>query len=285
MGLLSHLFGKSSKSIKTTPSQKSNADMRNVLNEQRELERQQLRQKRIEYERNKTIEFENELNSIPEYEITKSDFAKLKYPEDYEFKFSSVTAKTSLDKIGNFVVIDTETTGLKRSSSVLELSGIKYEHFQPIEKFETLVRPTKETSWEEAQKINGISPEMVADAPTINEVAMSFIEFCADYNFVGHNLEYDLKILEHKGICFSTKRKFFDTLQLAKKVWKTPKKKWDRDSEQYEIDYDGDYDVLDYRLETLCSEIKVFRNDAHRSDSDCLATAKIFEYLVRMITL
>ena len=84
---------------------------------------------------------------------------------------------------------------------------------------------------------------------------------------MGHNLEFDLKFLYRNGINFlSHKRKYYDTLKIAKTVLKR-----------------GDSlnsDVSDYKLTTLCDYYDIRDNDsAHRSLSDALSTGLLFKNL------
>lgn len=243
--------------------------------EEEELKRRQeyeeRQRKAKELRDKKAKEFDDKLSSIPKWDIKLSnDFAKDSNRPYKEIKFSSITAKTNKDKLSHFVVIDTETTGLNSTCGVVELSGIRFDNFEPTMVFDTFVKP-RAKNWKKAEEIHHISPEMVKDSPTIEEVAKSFIEFVGDYDIVGHNLEFDLGILEDKGIVFEGKRKYFDTLPIAQKHLKKPKMKWDKEYEMYDIDYDSDWDVEDHKLETLCDYYDIQRNDAHMSDSDCYA--------------
>ena len=76
------------------------------------------------------------------------------------------------------------------------------------------------------------------------------------------------------------KRKYYDTLSIAEKTLKLPRKKWNKELECYEINYDADYDVYDHKLETLCNYYRIRDNaSAHRATSDCLATGYLFRKL------
>jgi DNA polymerase-3 subunit epsilon len=67
------------------------------------------------------------------------------------------------------VYLDTETTGLRGAyaggrDEIVELA-ILDNRGKPI--INQLLRPTRRNSWPDAQRIHGISPAMVADAPTL----------------------------------------------------------------------------------------------------------------------
>lgn len=199
-----------------------------------------------------------------------------------ELKYSNITAKSSLEKLGKFVVVDIETTGLSAAhDDVVEIAAIKCENFIPVEIFETYIFPPKGIN-EEAAKVNKITADMVEGAPLLYEVIPSLQEFISGYNLVAHNFEFDFKFLCRGGLDIVTeKRKYFDTMIIAQKMLKKPKYKYDKEWEEYAIDYDSDYDVEDHKLDTLCSYYGIMRNNEHRALSDCYDTARLFKKLAK----
>lgn len=230
-------------------------------------------------------DFQKTLISLHKSEVTLSSvkIPKKEVSELSEVKFSSITAKSNYEKLGNFVVIDTETTGLSSSKNeIIEVAAIYFEDWTPKSKFETLIKPQKDIS-NEITSLTSITMDMVENAPSISEVIPSLLEYIGKNNIVGHNLYFDMKFLYHNGLDFLfQKHKYYDTLELAQKVLKKQKKKWDKESECYEFDYDSDYDVEDYKLTTLCEYYNIRDNSgAHRAASDCLATGLLFQNLVK----
>ena len=67
---------------------------------------------------------------------------------------------------------------------------------------------------------------------------------------------------------------------LAGHLLKKPKWTYDRDSGGYGPNYNQNYDVMDYKLGTLCAHFWIDRMDAHRALGDCVDTAKVFRYLL-----
>ena len=63
----------------------------------------------------------------------------------------------------NYIYVDTETTGLHEDDELLSISILDD---QDICLFDSLIRPVTKTSWTEAMQVNGISPDMVKNAPT-----------------------------------------------------------------------------------------------------------------------
>ena len=89
------------------------------------------------------------------------------------------------------VVFDTETTGLSsRSDEMVQFSACDGDGNILIN---TYLRPTKHTEWPGAEAVNGISPEMVKDAPTLEEVAEQIKEVLSSAKLlIGYNIGFDL---------------------------------------------------------------------------------------------
>ncbi|ACO46754.1 PolC-type DNA polymerase III [Deinococcus deserti] len=99
----------------------------------------------------------------------------------------------------NVVVFDLETTGLSpERDGIVEIGALRVVNGQVHEhlRYETLVRPTNAAGerlmipWH-AQRVHGISNEMVRSAPTIEEVLPEFLEFVGDSAVVAHNVGFD----------------------------------------------------------------------------------------------
>lgn len=235
---------------------------------------------------NDSASFQKTIEAIPSVEIMLSEtvYAKKPVSELEELvKYSNITSKTSFDRIGSFVVVDTETTGLSSTrDNIIELAAIKFEDWIPVAKFHTLINPKKHIP-DDASAVNGITDEMVAEAPTFSQIIESLIDFVGKFSLVGHNLPFDLKFLYRYGYDFTTeKRRYFDTCEIAKKTLKKPKMKWDKEYGEYVINDNYDYDVEDYKLTTLCDYYGIRDNTfAHRALSDALATGLLFKKLAQ----
>ena len=237
----------------------------------------QLERKRIQKEKDKRIAKER-LESIQRASVNISS-EKRKRQKGYEpVKTSNITPKGVFD---SFVVFDTETTGLSASRDrIVELAAVKFVKCEPIEIFHTLINPEKPIP-EEATKVNHITDEMILGAPLISEILPSFEEFIGNDILVAHNLEFDLKFLFYSGSnLMDNKRKYIDTLEQAKKMLKGPKRVFDKEYGLWDYDYDADYDVDDFKLDTLCDYFHINRLDMHRADVDALATGDLFLALV-----
>lgn len=208
--------------------------------------------------------FDSELDAIPKVDITLSDPAPRHYLKDLpEYSFSNITRKTRLDSIFPLVFLDVETTGFAPSKcEIIEVSAIKFESgMTPVAAFSTLCKPKKPIP-EEASAVNHITDDMVVDAPSFAQIAPALTEFIKGCHVAGHNLDFDLRFIFAHGANLPEKVRFYDTLDLAHLTIPNSS-------------------VYNYKLDTVCHYYGIWRNNAHRSLSDCYATAKLFTNLVQ----
>lgn len=210
---------------------------------------------------------------LKKYDIKLSN-AKIKrnfYKNIPEIKTQNVTKRNDIYSISNFIVIDVETTGLKPATNrIISVSAIRFEDWEPVEIFYTLVNPQTSIPVE-ATRINHITNDMVVDAPTFSQIAESLSEFIGNSNLVGHNIAFDLAFLYCSGLNLMDKGiKFYDTLQLSQYLMNSSEK-----TGTY-IDY-----VRNYKLSTLCQHFNIRITNFHNSGVDSYATGLLFEKIVK----
>lgn len=125
----------------------------------------------------------------------------------------------------SYVALDLETTGFSpHSNEIIQIGAWKVKDEVIVDKFDTYVKPIQYIP-REVQALTKITPEMVADYPSIDEILPEFHIFCEDLPFLGHNLSFDYGFLLTKGneigVDFSLRnqRTGIDTLKLAKKFF------------------------------------------------------------------
>ena len=218
------------------------------------------------------------MDSLPRYTIEYSNEPRKRRTGYEEITHSNITPK---GKYPEFVVFDTETTGLSPTKDrIVELSAIRFVDGIPTEIFETFINPEREIS-PETSAINHITNDMVADAPTISEVLPSFEAFVGNSPLVAHNLDFDIKFLYYSGSTITdTPRKYYDTLGQSQKMLRKMKHKYNREYGMWEEDYDSYWDVIDYKLGTIAEYFDITFPCQHRASGDAIVTGKVFLKLI-----
>ena len=133
--------------------------------------------------------------------------------------------KVVVSKMLSYISLDLETTGFSAySNEIIQIGAYKIIDGVLSDKFITYVKPIQYIP-REVQSLTKITPQMVADYPSIDEILPEFFNFCGDLPFLGHNLQFDYNFLLVKGrdVCLdfslNNKRLGIDTLKLAKKFF------------------------------------------------------------------
>lgn len=109
----------------------------------------------------------------------------------------------------DIICIDCETTGLNPDED--ELLQVSICNGAGVKLFNSYVRPVNHKSWDEAAAINGITPEMVANAPDFSKIRpciQSIVDEAA--LIVGYNFQFDQQFLANAGIAFDSR--LFDAM-------------------------------------------------------------------------
>ena len=161
----------------------------------------------------------------------------------------------------HYVVLDIETTGTHlMHHEIIEIGAVFIENGKPVKQFNQLVCP-KESISEYITSITGIDNEMVADAPTIEEVMPKFIEFCKDAPLIGHNIilfDYRMLKVQAMKLGYSFEKTGVDTLVIARKMLDT---------------------LPSRKLGALCTYYGIDLEHAHRAYDDAYATYELFRCL------
>ncbi len=235
---------------------KKNAELRASL----ELERAAAKKRESDSRTRKKADKLAEISKIPIFEITLSEEPRKRQNSYEPVNFSNITPKGIYNEI---VVFDTETTGLAPSRDrIVELAAVKYLNGKPVQTFQTYINPERPMP-KEAQKVNGITDEMLKVAPVISQVLPAFEEFVGSSTMVAHNLNFDLRFLYYSGSeITASKRKYIDTLEQAQRLLKKPR------------------DVDDHKLDTLCDYYHIYIAREHSALADAYAAGELFFSLV-----
>lgn len=164
--------------------------------------------------------------------------------------------------VADYVVFDLETTGISCCyDQVVEISAVKVNGGQIAEEFTSLVNPGCPISYG-ASQVNGITDEMVADAPAFDVVLADFLRFAGDYVLVGHNIHtFDMKFIYRDCEKYFGKipgNDYVDTLNLARICLP---------------------ELGHHKLTDLSVYYGISTKGAHRALNDCRMNQIIYEHL------
>ncbi len=165
-----------------------------------------------------------------------------------------------------FVVLDVETTGLSPANGdrVIEVAALKVRDLCVVDRFHSLIDPERPLSYG-AFLVNGITPEMLKDAPTAREVLPDLFDFLGKACLVGHNIRFDLGFLWQEvrlsGRDWGHKHQALDTVRLAR--WLIP-------------------ELRHYRLQAVAYHLAIDEVQQHRAMADVELTWAIFSKMLEM---
>jgi len=90
-----------------------------------------------------------------------------------------------------YVAFDLETTGLSsRDDRIIEIGAVIMKNGKEIDRFQTFVDPERSLD-RKIIELTGITDEMLAGAPKIDDVFKEFLAFVGDRVLVAHNADFD----------------------------------------------------------------------------------------------
>jgi len=162
------------------------------------------------------------------------------------------------------IVLDTETTGLDYTKEkMVEFAAVRLENGKIKDEFQTLINPEQHIR-KSSIAIHGITPEMVADAPTESEALPKILEFIGEYPIVAHNAIFDFSFINE-----ASKRVFgkginnekIDTQQMFKEIYP---------------------DLEAHGLNALTEKFKVELTNHHRAMGDTMGLALAYPKLKKL---
>lgn len=160
-----------------------------------------------------------------------------------------------------FIALDLETTGLDSfKDRIIEIGAVRFVDGKAEETFSTLAHPDVPIS-AQATRVNGITNEMVSDAPSELEAISKLIEFIGDALhgktvMCAHNASFDFNFLR-KALYRSrihSKIVYVDTLAASRSVIKG---------------------LDNYKQDTVLSHFHLSNSQVHRAQTDALCCGRI----------
>ncbi len=113
-----------------------------------------------------------------------------------EWVLNAFTSEASCLSDLEYVVIDTETTGLHpQRNRIIEIAAIKLQGGERVATFETLLNPHRRLP-AYITELTHISQPMVSNAPDFGKVIDGLLDFMRGAIIVGHNIPFDIRFLD-----------------------------------------------------------------------------------------
>lgn len=162
--------------------------------------------------------------------------------------------------IRDYVIFDLETTGTScYNDKVVEISAVKVVDGRVVEEFSTLVNPDRPIPYY-ASQVNGITDDMVEDAPLFKEALKDFLDFVGDMVLVGHNIHaFDLKFIYRDCEEYFGKvpgNDYIDTLKMSRICLP---------------------ELVHHTLSDIASFYGISTEGAHRALNDCRMNQAVYE--------
>ncbi len=165
----------------------------------------------------------------------------------------------------DFIALDVETTGLdEKRNDITEIGIVRFRNGELVAEFSTLVKPREKIS-EYVANMTGITNEMVSTAPEFEAVVEEMLKFIGDDLVVGHNIGFDVGMLDQALIRAGRpvlENVVLDTLDIISILNPTGGS---------------------FKLSHLAKIYGVLEENVHRAKDDSLMTANLYLKLINEI--
>lgn len=188
-------------------------------------------------------------------------------PTTIETSLSPLAALRQAVKKQNFVILDTETTGLQRG----EICQIAILNRNGDILLDTLIKPVSPIPLD-AELIHGISNDAVANAMGFAQIMPVVREICTGRDVIAYNAVFDRKMLHQSA----------EAAHIEKTDWKVLSN-WICAMEAY-AEFHGDWNDYhqSYRWQKLAAaaaQCGIGIGETHHAAADCLLTLAIALYI------
>lgn len=168
--------------------------------------------------------------------------------------------------MGDYVVFDLETTGINQErDAIIEISAVKVMNHEIAGEFSTLVNPGRHIP-AGATAVNGITDDMVANAPDIKSAMEDFLAFIGSSVLVGHNIHtFDTNFIYDAAwnlLGKELQNDYIDTLYMARKYLP---------------------ELSHHKLTDVATHFMLETDGAHRALFDCMTNQRCYEELGKLM--
>ncbi len=160
-----------------------------------------------------------------------------------------------------YAIVDIETTGgYAAANGITEISVFVHDGEKVVKHFETLINPQQHIP-AFITSLTGIDNDMVAEAPSFDEIADTLFDILNENVFIAHNVNFDYSFVKHhfKQSGYDLTAKKLCTVRLGRKV------------------FPG---LPSYSLGNLCRSLQIKIENRHRAGGDAKATVRLFEHML-----
>lgn len=129
--------------------------------------------------------------------------------------------KNILEVIDDYTALDLETTGLDpRYDSIIEIGLIRVRNGEIVDRFVSLVNPEDEIG-SFITELTGITDEMLATAPTLEQILPDALAFIGQDTLVAHNANFDINFIYDACSLLSLPlftNNFIDTMRISRRA-------------------------------------------------------------------
>lgn len=226
-----------------------------------------------EYKLKKVVS--NPTAEIVEEKAKKEDLMEVKEIPAYEnpdgvvtYEKINLTKRSFASLSKKFIAFDTETTGLSSTyDRIIELGAVVFEDGKDTAHFSSLVNPGILIP-SSATQVNHITNDMIANAPSEEEIYKEFFVFFEDVlngkvMICAHNASFDVKFIANTlmRMGYSGHIKYIDTLGLSRKYIKS---------------------TPNHKQPTIAKYFNIVNQNEHRASDDALTCGKILLKLMEL---
>jgi len=177
--------------------------------------------------------------------------------DDIKIIIANQKNDSTIEKNGEFVVFDIETTGLSfKNDRITEIGAVKIKNGKIVDSINWLINPQMEIPQNIAD-LTGITNEMVKNSPVFSSIIEEIKSYFGEHPIVAHNASFDYTFMRNafESLGESIDNTVLDTVEMAKLVFPEFKR---------------------YNLKSLCKRLKINLESHHRASDDARAAAEIF---------
>lgn len=175
----------------------------------------------------------------------------------YEYEEPYGLLKKQFEK-GRIVIFDVESTGLDvTQDEVIQIAAIELVNGEYTRSFERFIKPSHSVG--DSALVHGFSDDYLNEhGEEAREVFLQFQAFVEGALLIGHNVQYDLKIVSSQmnrlGLMFENSMGYYDTLDIVRRLYP---------------------DLKNHKLDTVSAYVGVSHEPTHNAMDDILATKDV----------